>query len=54
VHALLLERDGTLFLADAGSTNGTWCGKREVRCTAVTPRVVYGLGQIAGVSWEDS
>lgn len=54
VHAVLFSRDGALFLADAGSTNGTWCHGREVRCAQITPGEVYEFGEgVARLAWTD-
>jgi hypothetical protein len=52
VHALLVRRDEGLFLADAGSTNGTWLGDTELTCARFTPKTAYRLGAKATVSWE--
>ncbi|MBI5543742.1 MAG: FHA domain-containing protein, partial [Deltaproteobacteria bacterium] len=52
VHAILLRRDGTIFLADAGSKNGTWQGETELRCTRLVPKTEYRLGLNATLKWE--
>ncbi|MGI5864795.1 MAG: FHA domain-containing protein [Myxococcales bacterium] len=55
VHALLIRRDETLFLADVGSTNGIWLDdETEVRCARVTPETAYRLGEVASIRWEPS
>ena len=51
VHALLLRRDGHVFLADAGSTNGIWLGEEEIKCTRVVPHAEYHLGERASLAW---
>ncbi|HEY3448656.1 MAG TPA: FHA domain-containing protein [Myxococcales bacterium] len=52
VHALLIRRDERLFLADAGSTNGTWRGEEEVKCARLQDRSEYLLGGFAALSWN--
>ena len=52
VHALLIRRDGRLFLADAGSTNGVWLGEEEIKCGQVVPGAEYHLGEHASLTWE--
>lgn len=51
VHALLIRRDERLFLADAGSTNGTWLGDREIKCARLEERASYELGRYASLTW---
>jgi len=50
VHALLLSRDDVLYVADAGSTNGTWEGEREIRCAEVRSGIEFGLRAAASFS----
>lgn len=54
VHALLLRRDGQTFLADAGSTNGTWQGGAEIHCAHVDGGGRFELGESghSSVAWE--
>jgi hypothetical protein len=51
VHAVLLQCDGELHLIDAGSTNGTFLGDREVKCGWVQSGCRYRLGRMR-VRWE--
>ncbi|MGC4120166.1 MAG: FHA domain-containing protein [Myxococcales bacterium] len=51
VHALLVRRDERLYLADAGSTNGTWLGEEEIKCARLEDRAEYCLGAAATFSW---
>lgn len=45
VHALVLALDGDVVIADAGSTNGTWDGPREVRVSPMRSGHPFLLGQ---------
>jgi hypothetical protein len=49
---VLVRRDGALFLADAGSTNGLWLGEQRVRCARLRPGVEYSLSFDASLVWD--
>lgn len=50
VHSVLIAIDGSVFIADAGSTNGTWLGEREVKCAPVAQGSSFTIGNLK-VSW---
>lgn len=50
VHAVLIRSDGALHLIDAGSTNGTFLGEREIRCAVIEPGSEYRLGRAGGLT----
>ena len=54
VHALVLRLDDALLLIDAGSRNGTWCGREEIRCAPLETDVEYQLADENGatVRWK--
>ncbi len=52
VHALIVRRDESVFIADAGSTNGIWLGEEAVRCARLAPGLQYHLGEDASLIWE--
>ena len=56
VHALVLRLDDALLLIDAGSRNGTWCGREEIRCAPLETDVEYQLADENGatVRWKPS
>ncbi len=52
VHAVLVRVGGVVHLVDAGSTNGTWCGEREVKCEPATSGHQFQLGRM-GLRWSE-
>jgi hypothetical protein len=54
VHALVISLDGVVHIADAGSTNGLYSGKREVKCVPLVPGepVKLGTGRGVLVDWR--
>ncbi|MHB8876046.1 MAG: FHA domain-containing protein, partial [Myxococcaceae bacterium] len=51
VHAMLIAVEGDAYLVDAGSTNGVFAGKVEVKCAAVEAGCEFSLGGMT-VRWE--
>lgn len=46
VHALVFRRDHTLWIADVGSTNGTFLDGEEIRCAPLRPGAAVELGPV--------
>ena len=51
VHAEIFEREGTLWIRDAGSSNGTRLNQASVNVEWKTP--LPGLGHSSPIVWED-
>jgi len=52
VHALLLSYEGTVYLTDAGSTNGTWCEEERIKCAPIQAGRTYRMGEDMRIRWE--
>jgi FHA domain len=52
VHAVVFRDRGEVFIADAGSTNGTWLGDTEIRSAKMEPGQRFRLGSPVETWWE--
>lgn len=52
VHVVLLRLEDELFVVDAGSTNGTWRGDRELKAAPLRDSDVLRLGEEVSLCWR--
>ncbi len=52
VHAVLLRFCGAALIIDTGSTNGLWCGEKEVGIAALTDGARFTLGADIELRWN--